>query len=82
MEDRPKNFLLILYEIGSNHKKELLRVQTSKYRRFLMNLKQLQDYKSMPEAYIRVGYTQGGKNEGFYDNFNDLMFAFEAFVEK
>ncbi len=47
-----------------------------------MNLKQLQDYKSMPEAYIRVGYTQGGKNEGFYDNFNDLMFAFEAFVEK
>ncbi len=79
MQDRLKNFTLVLYEIGSRYKKRVDRLETKSIRRFRRRLKLLPDQF---EAYLRVSYTDGGHNDGDYDNKADLMFAFEAFVEK
>ena len=80
--DRPKNFTLVLYETGSGYKKRIDRWETKSIRRFRTRLKLLKNLKPSCEAYLRVHYTSGGHNDGFYDNWTDLMFAFEAFVEK
>ncbi len=77
--DRPKNLTLILYETGSRYKQRMDRWETRSIRRFRRRLKLLPDQF---EAYLRVSYTGGGHNDGDYVNKTDLMFAFEAFVEK
>ena len=77
--NRPRNFTLILFEIGSKHKKPVYRLETKSIRRFKMKLKLL---KSQIESYLRVSYTKGGHNNGFYYSKEDLLFAFEAFIEK
>lgn len=79
MDDKPKNFTLVLYETDSKRKRIVYRVETSKIRRFRARLRRIPDQL---DGYLRVSYTGGGHNDGYYDNKVDLMFAFEAFVEK
>lgn len=76
--DKPKNFTLVLYEIGSRHKKRIDRCETKSIRRFMTKLKLL---NSQIESHLRVFYAHGGHNEGFYSSKEDLLFAFDAFVE-
>ena len=76
--DRPKNFTLILFEIGSKHKKTIYRLETKSIRRFRTRLKLLE---SQIESCLRVSYFQGGPNYGFYNSKEDLLITFEAFVE-
>lgn len=80
--DKHRNFTLVLYETGSNFKKRIDRLETRSIRRFATKLRSLKDLELMPEVYLRVKYTGGGYNDGFYDNYGDLIFAFKAFVEK
>ena len=77
--DRPKNFTLVSYKIGSKYRERIDRWETKSIRRFRRRLKLLPDQF---EVYLRVSYSGGGHNDGDYDNKVDLLFAFEAFVEK
>ena len=78
-KDKPKNFTLVLHRIGSHFRERVDRLETRSIRRFRRRLRLLPD---QIEAYLRVSYTGGGHNDGDYDNKADLLFAFEAFVEK
>lgn len=79
LTDKPKNFTLMLYETGSKRKRIVYRVETSKIRRFRARFRRIPDQF---DGYLRVSYTGGGHNDGDYCNKADLIFAFEAFVEK
>lgn len=73
-----RNFTLILFENGSNFQKKVERYETKSIRRFCTKLRLL---KSPFECYLRVHYPDGGHNDGYYTNYEDLTLAFEAFCE-
>jgi hypothetical protein len=84
---RPKNFVLILFEVGSNHHKTIKRWEMKSIRRFTKKLKLL---KSPIDCYLRVSYGRRldyrGEmshfiNEGSYDDLGELFLAFRAFCE-
>ncbi len=76
---RPTNFTLILYEMGSQRKRLLERLETRSQRRFTTRV------KLMPQrfdTYLRVYYSNKFWNDGNYFKRDDLFLAYYAFIEK
>ena len=76
--DKPKNFTLILYKKASRKSEVVDRLETKSARRFLTRLRLL---PARFNGYLRVSYTGGGWNDGFYTEIDDLWLAFNAFNE-
>jgi len=76
---KPKNFTLILYKDGSKKRVVIKRTQTKSQNKFSRRLKLIPNEFY---AILRITYSDGGHNDGYYSNTADLMLAYEAFIEK
>jgi len=79
LTNRPKNFVLIIYENSSFKSPMIKRIQTKSQNKFSRRLKLIPNQSCV---FLKVFYVGGGWNDGYYKNKTDLMLAYKAFIEK
>ncbi len=76
---RPKYFTLVLYKNDAKKRTVTKRIQTKSKNKFSRRLRLIPNEFY---ALLKVSYSDGGWNDGFYSTKKDLMLAYEAFIEK
>lgn len=77
--DRPKYFTLRIYKDSSKSSLVIEKIGTKSQAKFSRKLKQI---PTQFYGYLKVVYSGGGHNDGFYSSKEELLLAYQAFVEK